>query len=107
MRGWRAPKRVSIGPTTIDLPEDFSDDHSVLDVEHFVLVQASVVHGVVVAFGQQHQFSILVCLLGHDSVHDRNVLAFELIHNDVAIDDGRVLREEKHVASLHRWLHRA
>ena len=84
---------------------DFANDHAILDVQRFVLVEASVVHGVVIALRQKLQFSFLVCLLGHNAMHDWNVLALQLVDDNIAIDDWSVFGQYQHIASLHGRLH--
>ena len=79
----------------------------ILQVKHFLPVESSIIHGVIVALGQNVQQSVLIELRCHDSVHDWNVLAFDLIYNDISVLDWSVFCQEENVTSLHGWLHRA
>ena len=78
----------------------------ILQVEHFLPVESTIIHGVIVTLGQNVQQSVLIELRCHDSVHDWNVLTFDLVYNDISVLDWSVFGQEENVTSLHGWFHR-
>ena len=89
------------------LPLDFADDHFVSQIEHALFVETSVINRVVVTLGKELDDAIGGDLLGGDSVDDWDVFSFNLVHNDVPVLDGCVVRQNQDVSPLHFWLHRA
>ena len=85
----------------------FADDHIVCEIQLLVLVEATIVNRVVVTLCKQLQIALLVSLLRHDAMNDWDALTWELVDNDIAVDDWRVFSQQKDVATLHTRLHRA
>lgn len=56
------------------LPGDFANNITVFDVEHFVRIKTSIVNIVIVSLGEKDEFTLLVGLLRHYTMHNGDVL---------------------------------
>ena len=77
----------------------------VLQVQHFLPIEATIVHRVIIALCQNVQLTLLISLRRHNSMHDRNVLAFDFVYNDISVLNWSVFSQEENVTSLHGGLH--